>query len=75
MSDFNFDSVAAAASDAWRDKLSPITISPGGVDKSFITSFYSGIYRTMVNPQNVRSKANTSSTLYYSELNLALVHW
>ncbi|KAH6653020.1 glycoside hydrolase family 92 protein [Truncatella angustata] len=51
--EFNFDNVAEAASDAWRDKLSPITVTPGpGVDEALITSFYSGIYRTMVNPQN-----------------------
>lgn len=51
--DFDFDSVSTAGSDAWREKLSPITVSIGaGVDESLVTSFYSGMYRTMVNPQN-----------------------
>ncbi|KAK8087829.1 hypothetical protein PG997_002790 [Apiospora hydei] len=51
--DFNFDSVTKAAKDAWKAKLSPITVSAGGgVAKDLITNFYSGIYRTMVNPQN-----------------------
>ncbi|KAI0128021.1 glycosyl hydrolase family 92-domain-containing protein [Xylariales sp. AK1849] len=51
--DFNFDTVSTAASTAWEEKLSPITVSTGGgVDPSLITNFYSGIYRTMVNPQN-----------------------
>ncbi|KAH9904291.1 glycoside hydrolase family 92 protein [Xylariomycetidae sp. FL2044] len=51
--DYNFDGVAEAASAAWREKISPVVISTGGgVDQSLITNFYSGIYRTMVNPQN-----------------------
>ncbi|KAK8083862.1 hypothetical protein PG996_002643 [Apiospora saccharicola] len=51
--DFNFDSVTKAAKDAWTAKLSPISVSTGGgVAQDLITNFYSGIYRTMVNPQN-----------------------
>ncbi|KAI5863750.1 glycoside hydrolase family 92 protein [Durotheca rogersii] len=50
--DFNFDGVEKAATDAWRQKLSPITVSTVGVDEKYLTNFYSGIYRTMVNPQN-----------------------
>lgn len=49
---FNYKSVVAAATDAWRKKLSPIVVSTEGVDPSFVTNFYSGIYRTMINPQN-----------------------
>ncbi|KAI4595197.1 hypothetical protein KJ359_007173 [Pestalotiopsis sp. 9143b] len=51
--DFDFDTIETTATDVWREKLSPITVSTGGgVDQSLVTSFYSGIYRTMVNPQN-----------------------
>ncbi|KAK7754330.1 hypothetical protein SLS62_003623 [Diatrype stigma] len=51
--DYDFDAVAQAASDAWAAKLGAISISTGGgVDASLATNFYSGIYRTMVNPQN-----------------------
>ncbi|RYC66077.1 hypothetical protein CHU98_g168 [Xylaria longipes] len=51
--DFDFDAVDSAATAAWREKLSPITVSTGGgVDPDQIKNFYSGIYRTMVNPQN-----------------------
>ncbi|KAI1753005.1 family 92 glycosyl hydrolase [Xylaria castorea] len=51
--DFDFDAVQSAATTAWREKISPITVSTGGgVDPNQITNFYSGIYRTMVNPQN-----------------------
>ncbi|KAK6224069.1 hypothetical protein LQW54_000216 [Pestalotiopsis sp. IQ-011] len=51
--DFDFDTIEMTATNVWREKLSPITVSTGGgVDQSLVTSFYSGIYRTMVNPQN-----------------------
>ncbi|CAJ2509327.1 Uu.00g143530.m01.CDS01 [Anthostomella pinea] len=51
--DYNFNEVEQAASDAWKEKISPIVINTGaGVDPTLVTNFYSGIYRTMVNPQN-----------------------
>ncbi|KAF1952718.1 family 92 glycoside hydrolase [Byssothecium circinans] len=50
--DFDFEATQTAAESAWREKLSPITVSSTGVNSSLITNFYSGIYRTMVNPQN-----------------------
>ena len=51
--DFDFEGIAAAASDAWAAKLRPVEVSAGGgVDPALLTNFYSGIYRTMVNPQN-----------------------
>ncbi|KAI1849612.1 hypothetical protein JX266_004561 [Neoarthrinium moseri] len=53
ITDFNFDTTSTAASNAWKAKLSPIVVSTGGgVDQALITNFYSGVYRTMVNPQN-----------------------
>ncbi|KAH8668742.1 putative alpha-1,2-mannosidase family protein [Xylariales sp. PMI_506] len=51
--DFDFESVSDAAYDAWLGKISPVTVSMGGgVNQSLVTNFYSGVYRTMVNPQN-----------------------
>ncbi|KAI0006755.1 glycoside hydrolase family 92 protein [Xylariaceae sp. FL0662B] len=50
--DYNFDTIQQAAANAWKEKLRPITVSSGGVDEDFVRNFYSGIYRTMVNPQN-----------------------
>jgi hypothetical protein len=32
--------------------MRPIRVSRNGVKDSVLTNFYSGIYRTMVNPQN-----------------------
>ena len=51
--DFDFEATRNAAAATWRSKLSSIAVSTSsGVDTSLITNFYSGIYRTMVNPQN-----------------------
>ncbi|KAK0744825.1 glycosyl hydrolase family 92-domain-containing protein [Apiosordaria backusii] len=50
--DFDFERVSEAATEIWREKLSPIKVSPVGVQGSLLTNFYSGIYRTMINPQN-----------------------
>jgi putative alpha-1,2-mannosidase len=50
--DFDFAAVSEAATDAWRAKMSPIRVSTNNVDGSMLTNFYSGIYRTMINPQN-----------------------
>lgn len=52
ISDFDFDATASAATEIWRDKMSPIVVSTAGVNEPLVTNFYSGIYRTMINPQN-----------------------
>ncbi|KAF9890259.1 hypothetical protein FE257_006172 [Aspergillus nanangensis] len=49
---FDFNATHSAAVDAWRKKLAPIRVSRKGVDRSFLVNFYSGIYRTMINPQD-----------------------
>lgn len=48
----DFEAVKATAETAWRNKISTITVSTTGIDKDSLTNFYSGIYRTMVNPQD-----------------------
>lgn len=51
--DFDFAKHHKASREAWSDKLSRVVVSAGdGVDDSFRQNLYSGIYRTMVNPQN-----------------------
>lgn len=50
--DYDFDGVKTAAQTMWKEKLSPITVDATGVDESFVTNFFSGFYRTMMNPQN-----------------------
>ncbi|KAH8681684.1 alpha-1,2-mannosidase-like protein [Xylariales sp. PMI_506] len=50
--DFDFDGVVKASRDAWRDKLSVIQIDSTGVNNDLLKTFWSGIYRTMISPQN-----------------------
>ncbi|KAJ0383251.1 hypothetical protein COL922a_010870 [Colletotrichum nupharicola] len=50
--DYNVERVYREAKRAWKKKLSPIKVSTDRVDEKFARNFYSGIYRTMVNPQN-----------------------
>ncbi|KAI9664970.1 MAG: hypothetical protein M1821_006418 [Bathelium mastoideum] len=49
---FDFNATQTAAVNLWKQKISPITVSTTGVNESFLTNFYSGIYRTMIQPQN-----------------------
>ncbi|KAL4893997.1 glycosyl hydrolase family 92-domain-containing protein [Aspergillus ambiguus] len=49
---FDFNATEATAMDLWRKKFAPIRVSRQGVDRSFLVNFYSGIYRTMINPQD-----------------------
>jgi putative alpha-1,2-mannosidase len=48
----NFDTVVKAAESAWRAKLDVITVEDGGVSDVFLKAFWSGVYRTMISPQD-----------------------
>lgn len=51
--DFDFEATHTAAKDAWTDHLSSISVTPGeGVNSSFQTIFWSGIYRASLSPQD-----------------------
>jgi putative alpha-1,2-mannosidase len=50
--DFGFERVKRSAEEAWRKKLQVIKINPKGVDADLQTIFWSGIYRTMISPQD-----------------------
>ncbi|KAI0142900.1 glycoside hydrolase family 92 protein [Xylariaceae sp. FL1272] len=50
--DFSFSRVEAAAQVAWREKLSVIQIDDTGLSPDMLTTFWSGLYRTMLSPQN-----------------------
>lgn len=54
--DFNFEGVKAAAEEKWRQKLQAIEIVPGGADVDSQIVFWSGIYRTMISPQDYTSE-------------------
>ncbi|EMC97554.1 glycoside hydrolase family 92 protein [Baudoinia panamericana UAMH 10762] len=50
---FDFESVHAAAVQAWTDKLGVIEVTPGsGVSSTLQTVFFSGLYRTSISPQD-----------------------
>ncbi|KAK3048642.1 hypothetical protein LTR09_009951 [Extremus antarcticus] len=52
IADWDFDRVRTAAEDAWKAKLSTVSIEAGGVNESIQRTFFTGIYRTMMSPQN-----------------------
>lgn len=50
--DLDFDALVETAEQAWRQKLSPISIDPGNSSSALQTSFWSAVYRTMISPQD-----------------------
>lgn len=50
--DWDFERVLTSAEKAWKEKLSTVSIIPGGANESLQQTFFSGIYRTMISPQN-----------------------
>lgn len=64
---FDFNRTQSAAVNSWRQKMSPIDVSTRGVNNSALTNFYSGIYRTMINPQNYTgvNPVVDSNTIYF----------
>jgi putative alpha-1,2-mannosidase len=63
----NFDLVEKAAEDAWRAKIDVIQIKDGGVSDVLLKAFWSGVYRSMISPQDyTRENPNwQSSEPYY----------
>jgi putative alpha-1,2-mannosidase len=49
---FDFDGVLANAEKSWREKLSVIQIDDGGVSDVLLKAFWSGVYRSMISPQD-----------------------
>ena len=47
-----FSGLVQSAEDAWRQKLSPVSVVPGGASDDLRVSLYSGLYRAMMSPQN-----------------------
>ncbi|OAA68254.1 glycosyl hydrolase [Niveomyces insectorum RCEF 264] len=50
--DWDFDGTVLAAQDAWREKLAPIAVNATGVPVELQTTFWSGLYRSLLSPQN-----------------------
>lgn len=49
---FDFAAAQAAAEDAWAGKLSVIEVDETNIDPALLVTFWSGLYRTMLSPQN-----------------------
>lgn len=50
--DFDFHSTLRSAEAAWRDKFSVLEIEAGGASDELQTVFWSGVYRSMISPQD-----------------------
>ena len=49
----DFDAVRHRAEHAWRRQLNPVSIVPGRASRALQTVFWSGLYRTMLDPQDL----------------------
>ena len=50
--DFDFERVRSVAKETWEEKMSGVSIQPGGASDDLQKTFFTGIYRTMISPQN-----------------------
>ncbi|PGG99820.1 hypothetical protein GX51_06112 [Blastomyces parvus] len=50
--DFDFEGTVSAAEDAWAQKLGVIEVNSEGLHRDFEVIFWSGIYRTLISPQD-----------------------
>lgn len=53
IAEFDFDGIKEAAEEAWRTKLSAVSVDETGVSADFLTTFWSGLYRSLISPQDV----------------------
>lgn len=53
IADFDFDGTKNAAEEAWRTKLGTVSVDETGVNSTFLTTFWSGLYRSLLSPQDV----------------------
>lgn len=51
--DYDFEGLVQHAEDEWTKKLSPVSVKSGGASNDLLSSFWSGIYRTMLDPQDL----------------------
>lgn len=50
--DFDFTGTVKNAEDAWQEKLSAVEVDTTGVSRELQTVYWSGLYRSLVSPQN-----------------------
>lgn len=49
---FGFEGTVVAAEAAWREKLGAVRVDGAGVEPGLLVTFWSGLYRTMLSPQD-----------------------
>jgi putative alpha-1,2-mannosidase len=52
MEDWDFERVEKDAREAWREKLDVVRVDASGTNEELQTTFWSGLYRTLLSPQN-----------------------
>lgn len=64
---YDFEGHKAGAENAWVEKLGVIEITPGGANDTLQTIFWSGVYRSMISPQDYTDENPlwTSGEPYY----------
>jgi putative alpha-1,2-mannosidase len=60
---FDFQNVRMAAEKAWREKLSALRVNNAGVSESLQRTFWSGIYRALLSPQDYTGNNDAGQTL------------
>ena len=65
--DYGFRRVQDRAANIWKEKLSVIQVDHHGVSDDMLRMFWSGLYRTMLSPQNYTGENQlwTSDEPYY----------
>jgi putative alpha-1,2-mannosidase len=65
--DFDFAKTLSAAETAWDSKFSIIQVDETGVDENLLQTFWSGVYRAMISPQDYSGENPlwTSNVPYY----------
>ncbi|CAG7916394.1 unnamed protein product [Penicillium olsonii] len=54
--DWDFEGTVSAAESAWKKKLDVVSVDTTGVSSDLQTIFWSGLYRTMISPQDYTSE-------------------
>lgn len=49
----DFERLRGIGEDVWSEKLAPIKVTSGGVSDDMLSAFWSGVYRTMLSPQDM----------------------
>ncbi|KAG6008118.1 hypothetical protein E4U21_005000 [Claviceps maximensis] len=60
ITDFNFEATREAAERAWRAKMEVVHVDHVGVSKSLQRTFWSGLYRALLSPQDYTGMTNVA---------------